>query len=113
MTPADRLFFRDRAFAVLSEELGLIGSIVLILFFVLLVGRMLYLAKIALQQKRLFSAYMGFGEAFWVAFQAFINIGVNTGLLPTKGLTLPFISYGGSSMLSSSILFGSSPYSMR
>jgi cell division protein FtsW len=96
----------DFLFAVLTEELGLIGAVVLLSVFVLLVGRMLYLAREALKQNRLFIAYVAFGLAFWLAYQALINVGVNTGLLPTKGLTLPFISYGGSSMLVNFMILG-------
>ena len=96
----------DFLFAVLTEELGLIGATLLLICFALLIGRMLYLAYMALRQQRLFAAYLGFGLSFWVAFQALINVGVNTGLLPTKGLTLPFISYGGSSMLVNCMIVG-------
>jgi cell division protein FtsW len=86
--------------------LGLIGAVMLLAIFALLVGRMIYLGIEALKQNRLFIAYVAFGLAFWLAYQALINIGVNTGLLPTKGLTLPFISYGGSSMLVNFMILG-------
>lgn len=89
----------DFLFAVLAEELGLLGELVVIGLFSVLVGRCLYLARVCLQQKAWFRAYLAAGLGLWLGLQAFVNMGVNAGLLPTKGLTLPFMSYGGSSML--------------
>jgi cell division protein FtsW len=89
----------DFLFAVLAEELGAIGSISVIMLFAALVSRIFILAKQADQQNNIFSAYMMFGLAIWVGLQAFVNIAVNMGVLPTKGLTLPLMSYGGSSMM--------------
>ncbi len=89
----------DFLFAVLAEELGAIGSISVIMLFSALVSRIFILAKQADQQNNIFSAYMMFGLAIWVGLQAFVNIAVNMGILPTKGLTLPLMSYGGSSMM--------------
>lgn len=88
----------DFIFAVIGEELGFIGELFLIILFVLLIARMIYLAQIALRQGQWFGGYAVWGIALLLAFQAVINIGVNIGLLPTKGLTLPLISYGGSSL---------------
>ncbi len=96
----------DFLFAVMSEELGLVGGVLVILLFGGLVGRMLYLGRLASQSKQLFSAFVAFGFAMWFALQALINMGVNAGVLPTKGLTLPLISYGGSSMLIACIALG-------
>ncbi len=96
----------DFLFAVLGEELGLIGELAVMGLFVLLVLRIFQLARMALRNEHLFSAYFAFGAGLWIGLQAIINIGVNTGLLPTKGLTLPFISYGGSSMLVNCLLIG-------
>jgi len=89
----------DFLFAVLAEELGGIGAITVIALFSALVGRIFYLAKRADRQNQSFSAYMMFGLAIWIGLQAFVNIAVNMGVLPTKGLTLPLMSYGGSSMM--------------
>lgn len=89
----------DFLFAVLAEELGGIGAITVIALFAALVSRIFVLAKKAEQVKHTFSAYMMFGLAIWIGLQAFVNIAVNMGVLPTKGLTLPLMSYGGSSMM--------------
>ncbi len=89
----------DFLFAVLAEELGLIGVLVVILLFMVLVGRALHIGRQAYRFKRYFSAYCAYGFGLWLGLQAMINIGVNCGVLPTKGLTLPLMSYGGSSML--------------
>jgi cell division protein FtsW len=96
----------DFLFAVLGEELGLIGELVVLGLFSLLVGRCLYLASRCLHQQAWFRAYLSAGLGLWFGLQAFVNIGVNIGLLPTKGLTLPFISYGGSSMLINCVVIG-------
>lgn len=95
----------DFLFAVIGEELGLIGCIFVILCYALLIARVLYLSRVALQKNMLFHSYLCYGISLWLAFQSFVNMGVNIGLLPTKGLTLPFISYGGSSLFVSSIIF--------
>lgn len=94
----------DFLFAILAEELGLIGEVIVVALFVILVGRALILAQKALKRKKPFAAYLAYGLGLWLALQAFVNIGVNTGLLPTKGLTLPLMSYGGSSLLVSGLL---------
>ncbi len=89
----------DFLFAVLAEELGAIGAISVIALFSALVIRVFMLAKKADEARHSFSAYMMFGLAIWIGLQAFVNIAVNMGVLPTKGLTLPLMSYGGSSMM--------------
>jgi len=88
----------DFIFAVIGEELGFIGELLLIILFVLLIARIIYLGQQALRQEQWFGGYVAWGIGLWLAFQTVINIGVNIGLLPTKGLTLPLISYGGSSL---------------
>lgn len=89
----------DFVFAVIAEELGLIGVLVLIGLFVALALRIVMLARTAGFKEHLYAQYLCYGIFLWFSSQALINMGVNAGMLPTKGLTLPFISYGGSSML--------------
>lgn len=89
----------DFVFAVYAEEMGLLGSLVLIGLFLALVWRIFKLAMRAADAERLFEAYIAIGLGTWLGIQAFVNIGVNMGLLPTKGLTLPLISYGRSSLI--------------
>lgn len=89
----------DFIFAVLFEELGLVGALVVVGLFVLIVWRILLIAKRAQEVDQHFAAYIAYGVAIWLGMQFMVNIGVNAGILPTKGLTLPFMSYGGSSML--------------
>jgi cell division protein FtsW len=94
----------DFVFAVLAEELGLIGSVMVILLFFYITWRAFVIAQIAQQADKLFAAYLAYGIGLLIGLQAFINIGVNTGLLPTKGLVLPLLSYGSNSMISNCIL---------
>jgi cell division protein FtsW len=89
----------DFLFAVLTEELGLIGGLFMILLFSLLVWRALYIGYRCFNIGQRFSTYLAYGIGLNIALQVMINIGVNTGVLPTKGLTLPLMSYGGSSLL--------------
>lgn len=89
----------DFVFAVIAEELGLVGILLVLMLYSILVIRGLTIGFIAYTQDRLFAAYTSYGLTFWLGFQAAINMGVNAGLLPTKGLTLPFLSYGGASMV--------------
>ena len=93
----------DFVFAVLAEELGLVGILVTLGMYVFIVFRSYSIAAIAEQGGNLFAAFLAYGIGTWLGLQALINIGVNTGLLPTKGLTLPLMSYGGSSTLVSCI----------
>jgi cell division protein FtsW len=89
----------DFLFAVLAEELGLAGVIVTLLLFIGLIWRSFYIARLASDAGLRFQAYLAAGFGLWVGIQAFINIGVNMGVLPTKGLTLPLMSYGRSSLI--------------
>ncbi len=89
----------DFVFAVFAEEFGLFGSLLLITLFLALLWRIFGLAKRAADAERFFEAYLAMGLGTWLGLQAFINVGVNMGLLPTKGLTLPLISYGRSSLI--------------
>lgn len=89
----------DFLFAVLAEELGLIGVLLVLTLYSILVFRGLMIGYIAHGQERLFAAFTAYGLTFWLGLQAAINMGVNAGLLPTKGLTLPLLSYGGASMV--------------
>jgi cell division protein FtsW len=89
----------DFVFAVLAEEFGLVGVVGVLLLFLLLVLRSVRLARLAAEAGMPFHACMAAAFGIWLGLQAFVNIGVNMGLLPTKGLTLPLLSYGRSSML--------------
>ena len=89
----------DFLFAVLAEELGLFGILLVLMLYSILVVRGLMIGLNAYTQGRLFAAYTAYGITFWLGLQAAINMGVNAGLLPTKGLTLPLMSYGGASMM--------------
>ena len=89
----------DFIFAVIAEELGLIGSLLIIGLYAVLIWRIFSIALKAINSKRIFQGYLSFSIAIWFTTQVIINIGVNMGLLPTKGLTLPLISYGRSSMI--------------
>lgn len=96
----------DFLFAVYSEEMGLTGAIFLILLYAWFVTRCFQIGRTALLEKRPFGAYLVYGVGLLVSIQAVINMGVNMGALPTKGLTLPFISYGGNSILIMSFAVG-------
>lgn len=96
----------DFIFAVIAEETGFVGIMVIVALFVLLVGRAFWLGLRAMEVKRPFAGYCAFGIAFWIGLQALVSIGVNLGLLPTKGLTLPLISSGGSSVLMTCVALG-------
>ncbi len=96
----------DFVFAVFAEEFGLLGSVVLIALFLALLWRVFKLAMRAADSERFFEAFLAIGLGTWLGLQAFINVGVNMGLLPTKGLTLPLISYGRSSLIVAMIAIG-------
>ncbi|MFJ3482327.1 putative lipid II flippase FtsW [Pseudomonas sp. NPDC090202] len=89
----------DFVFSVLAEELGVAGSLATVALFVFVSLRAMYIGMWAERAKQFFAAYTAYGLAFLWIGQFLINIGVNVGLLPTKGLTLPFLSYGGSSLI--------------
>ena len=89
----------DFVFAVLAEELGLAGVIGVLALFVALVWRAFRISRMAAQAGMQFQAYLALAFGVWLGLQALVNIGVNMGVLPTKGLTLPLLSYGRSSLL--------------
>ena len=96
----------DFVFSIWSEETGLIGATAMIALFVMLIARVLNIGWRAAAQQRPFEAYVCFGAALMFAGQAFVNMGASSGLLPTKGLTLPFVSYGGNSLIVNCMLLG-------
>lgn len=89
----------DFLFAVIAEELGLFGVSMVLLLFGILIGKGLMIGRAAQRLGRDFQAYLSYGFSIWLGLQVIINVGVCSGLLPTKGLTLPLLSYGGSSLL--------------
>jgi len=89
----------DFVLAVVAEELGLVGVFAVIFLFVVLYCRMFMIARRAMACGQKFCAFLVYGIASWLSLQTLVSMGVNTGLLPTKGLTLPLISYGGSSLV--------------
>ncbi|MHB8950520.1 MAG: putative lipid II flippase FtsW [Rhodoferax sp.] len=89
----------DFLLAVIGEEFGLVGVVLVIGLFLWLTRRMMHIGRQAIALDRVFAGLVAQGVGIWVGFQAFINIGVNLGALPTKGLTLPLMSYGGSAIL--------------
>lgn len=96
----------DFVFAVFAEEFGLLGAAVMIALFLAFLWRIFRIAIRASDADRFFEAYLAVGIGTWIGLQAFINIGVNMGLLPTKGLTLPLISYGRSSLIVTMVSVG-------
>ena len=89
----------DFVFAVLAEELGLVGVLGVIALFMALVWRAFHISRMAAQAGMRFQSYLALAFGVWLGLQAMVNIGVNMGVLPTKGLTLPLLSYGRSSLL--------------
>jgi len=89
----------DFVFAVWAEEMGLLGVCFIVMLYAVLVWRAFGIAAQAIKADNQFASYLSYGIGIWFGLQSFINIGVNMGLLPTKGLTLPLMSYGGSSMV--------------
>ena len=89
----------DFIMAVIAEELGFVGVCMVVGLYALLAGRAFWLGMQCVEMRRHFSGYIAFGIALWMALQSFVSIGVNLGLLPTKGLPLPLVSSGGSSVL--------------
>jgi cell division protein FtsW len=96
----------DFILAVLGEELGLVGVLTVIVLFYWLVKRAFEIGRQAVALERTFAGLVAQGVGLWIGVQAFINMGVATGLLPTKGLTLPLMSYGGSALLSTIVAIG-------
>ncbi|NOX08975.1 MAG: putative lipid II flippase FtsW [Gammaproteobacteria bacterium] len=89
----------DFVFAVYAEEMGLLGVLVLIALYAFIVWRAFSIALVARKAGDVFSCYLAYGIGVWIGVQSVINMGVNMGILPTKGLTLPLMSYGGSSLI--------------
>lgn len=96
----------DFIMAILAEELGFVGVSVVIFLEFALVYKAFSIGKKALLQKNIFSGYVAIGIAIWFAFQTAVNVGAASGIAPTKGLTLPLISYGGSSLITIAIAVG-------
>ncbi|MDG2156109.1 MAG: putative lipid II flippase FtsW [Gammaproteobacteria bacterium] len=96
----------DFIFAVIAEEFGLVGSFLMILLFAILVWRIVVIARQSAALNRMYQAYLAFGIAIWLGVQSLINIGVNMGVFPTKGLTLPLVSYGRSSLIITMVALG-------
>jgi cell division protein FtsW len=89
----------DFIFAVLAEEFGLIGIVLVMALFAVLIGRIFAIGLQARAMERPFAAFLVWGIGLWIGIQALVSMGVNLGMLPTKGLTLPLISSGGSSLI--------------
>ena len=89
----------DMIFAVIGEELGILGMMFVLLSFLFILLKGFKIAKVAIQKGRYYSSYVVFGICTWFAMQITVNIGMNLGLLPPKGFTLPLLSYGGTSMI--------------
>jgi cell division protein FtsW len=96
----------DFIFAVLAEEFGLLGVIVVLALFMMLVTRIMVIGSMAHRNSRPFAGFVAYGIGLWIGLQAMVSVGVNLGVLPTKGLTLPLISSGGSSMLMTLVALG-------
>ncbi|MGH8576568.1 MAG: FtsW/RodA/SpoVE family cell cycle protein, partial [Gammaproteobacteria bacterium] len=96
----------DFIFAVIAEELGLLGTLVCIATYTAIVWRAFVIGATAERAGCVFPAYLAYGLGLLIGLQGFIHMGVNMGALPTKGLTLPLVSYGGNSMIATSLAFG-------
>jgi cell division protein FtsW len=96
----------DFLIAIIAEELGAVGVMVVMILFTMLLWRAFVIGSRALQQGLRFEAYLAYGIGLLLVISAGIHIGVNTGILPTKGLTLPLMSAGGSSMITSFAAIG-------
>lgn len=96
----------DFVFAVLAEELGLVGSLIILGVFMALIFTCMSIGRAAEKQGKRFNAYLVYGLSVMMGLQILVNVGVSSGLLPTKGLTLPLISYGGSSLIIVCVVLG-------
>lgn len=104
----EKLFYLPEAhtdflLAVIAEELGFVGVLAVVMLFVLVVQRAFAIGRQSVTLGRLYPALVAMGMGIWIGVQSFINMGVNMGLLPTKGLTLPFMSFGGSGILANCV----------
>ena len=88
----------DFIFAIIGEELGFVGIVVVLSVLLFISIRAIRLGNLCLKSDKAFEAYLSYGIGIWFCFQSVVNVGASIGMLPTKGLTLPFISYGGSSL---------------
>ncbi|MBA4741957.1 MAG: putative lipid II flippase FtsW [Azoarcus sp.] len=107
----EKLFYLPEAhtdflLAVIAEELGFIGVAVVVVLFAILVQRAFAIGREAINLERFFSGLVAMGVGLWLGVQSFINMGVNMGLLPTKGLTLPLMSFGGSALVAGCLALG-------
>jgi cell division protein FtsW len=96
----------DFVLAIIAEELGMVTVLLLLTLFLAFISRVFLIARRNEKSGRLFAAYLAYGIAFIFLGQVLINVAVNVGLLPTKGLTLPFLSYGGSSLIMCLVMLG-------
>lgn len=96
----------DFLFAIYGEEFGFVGVVALVVLYLIMIWRIFTIGRVAAEREQTFAALICYGVGAWVAVQALINMGANLGLLPTKGLTLPLVSYGGSSLLMSMLALG-------
>ncbi|AYH45283.1 putative lipid II flippase FtsW [Azoarcus sp. DN11] len=104
----EKLFYLPEAhtdflLAVIAEELGFVGVLTIVILFAILVHRAMFIGREAIKLERYFSGLVAMGIGLWMGVQSFINMGVNTGLLPTKGLTLPLMSFGGSGIVANCV----------
>jgi len=95
----------DFLYSILAEELGLIGAVSVLVLFAIVIWRALAIGRAAELSGQVFGAQIAYGIGIWIGLQACVNMGVNMGVLPTKGLTLPLMSYGGSSLVLSCVAF--------
>lgn len=93
----------DFVFSVIAEELGIVGVVLVLMLVFSLVFKAIMIGKRAFEQEQNFGGYLAFAIGIWFAFQTLVNVGAAAGMMPTKGLTLPLISYGGSSLLVMSV----------
>ena len=96
----------DFIMAVIAEETGFAGVILVLFIFYWLIRRAFEIGRQAIKLERYFAGLLAQGVGLWYGVQVIINVGVASGALPTKGLTLPFVSFGGSALLSSMIAIG-------